>query len=73
MVSIGRPSILPPTNDPAPSCVNSKPCASPRGLGTMNSDSPRWVFDRSGSVRARSISTSARAPNVHHVFTPLMT
>ena len=27
---------------------------------------------RSGSVRARSISTSARAPNVHHVFTPLM-
>ena len=27
---------------------------------------------RSGSVRARSRSTSARAPKVHQVFTPLM-
>ena len=27
---------------------------------------------RSGSVRARSMSTSARAPNVHQVFTPLI-
>ena len=27
---------------------------------------------RSGSVRASSMSTSARAPKVHHVFTPLI-
>jgi hypothetical protein len=39
----------------------------------MNRLSPRWVFERSGSVRASSMSTSARAPNVHHVFTPLIT
>ncbi len=38
----------------------------------MNIDRPRWVLLRSGSVRARSISTSARAPNVHQVFTPLI-
>jgi hypothetical protein len=38
----------------------------------MNSDTPRCVFDLSGSVRASSMRTSARAANVHHVFTPLM-
>ena len=43
-----------------------------RGLGTTNIDRPRWAFGRSGSVRASSMSTSARAPNVHHVFTPLI-
>ena len=67
MVSMGRPSIFPP-----PSWLNMKPCESPSGFGTMNRDNPRCVFERSGSVRARSISTFARAPNVHHVFTPLM-
>jgi hypothetical protein len=41
------------------------------GLGTTNSDSPRWTLVRSGSVRASSMRTSARAPNVHQVFTPL--
>ncbi len=55
-----------------PSCVNSKPCPSPRGFGTTNRDRPRCALDRSGSVRASSISTSARAPNVHQVFTPLI-
>ena len=35
--------------------------------------SPRWVLARSESVRASNISTSARAPNVHHVLTPLIT
>ena len=54
------------------SWVNSKPWPSPRALGTMNSDRPRWVLDRSGSVRASSMSTSARAANVHQVLTPLM-
>jgi hypothetical protein len=38
----------------------------------MNSERPRWPFDRSASVRASSMSTSARAPNVHQVFTPVM-
>ena len=33
---------------------------------------PRWASDRSGSVRASSISTSARAAKVHHVLTPLI-
>ena len=42
------------------------------GLGTTNIDRPRWVLDRSGSVRASSMRTSARAPNVHQVLTPLM-
>ncbi len=36
----------------------------------MKRDSPRWAFDRSGSVRASSMITSARAANVHHVFVP---
>ena len=52
--------------------LNSNPWPSARGLSTMNSETPRCVFDRSGSVRARSIRTSARPANVHHVFTPLM-
>jgi len=38
----------------------------------MNIEMPRWAFARSGSVRASSISTSARAAKVHQVFTPLM-
>ena len=33
---------------------------------------PRWASERSGSVRASSISTSARAAKVHQVLTPLM-
>ncbi len=37
----------------------------------MNNDRPRWALERSGSVRANSMSTSARAAKVHHVFTPL--
>ena len=39
----------------------------------MNMEMPRWARERSGSVRASSISTSARAAKVHHVFTPLIT
>ena len=34
---------------------------------------PRWASERSGSVRASSMRTSARAAKVHHVLTPLMT
>ena len=37
----------------------------------MNMESPRWASERSGSVRASSRSTSARAAKVHQVFTPL--
>ena len=37
----------------------------------MRIDRPRWPADRSGSVRASSMSTSARPANVAHVFTPL--
>ena len=53
--------------------MNWKPCPSPTGFGTMNRLRPRWASDLSGSVRASSISTLARAPNVHHVLTPLIT
>ena len=34
---------------------------------------PRWASERSGSVRASSMSTSARAAKVHQVLTPLTT
>ena len=44
------------------------PAVSPPGTG----DSPRWALVRSGSVRASSMSTSARAAKVHQVFTPLI-
>ena len=73
-MSIGRPSIFPPPGAPpsAPaSWVSSKPWPSDTGFGTTNMDRPRWIFDRSGSVRASSMSTVARAPNVHQVLTPL--
>ena len=39
----------------------------------MNRLRPRWRLAASGSLRASSMSTSARAPNVHHVLTPLIT
>ena len=41
------------------------------GFSTTNSDRPRWPGERSGSVRASSMSMSARPANVAHVFTPL--
>ena len=65
---MGRPSRRPP-----PSWVKWKPRLSPRGFSTRNSDSPRWAAARSGSVRASSTSTSARAANVHQVLVPLTT
>ena len=74
MVSIGRPSIFPSPSAPwrsEGSWVSMKPWPSPRGLGTINMLMPRWALDLSGSVRTRSISTSARAPKVHQVLTPL--
>ena len=67
MVSMGRPSIFPPS-----SCENMKPCESPCGFGTMNKLRPLWPRLRSVLVRASNMSTSARAPKVHQVFTPLM-
>ena len=68
MVSMGRPSRVPSESG----WVSTKPWPSPRGLGTTKRDRPRWALERSGSVRAKSMSTSARAANVHHVLTPLM-
>ena len=65
---MARPSIRPP-----PGWVNSKPWPLARSLGTMNRLRPRCVRVRSGSVRASSISTSARPANVHQVLTPLIT
>jgi len=53
--------------------VMTKPCPSPRGFSTTNIEMPRCAFERSGSVRASSISTSARAAKVHQVLTPLTT
>ena len=38
----------------------------------MKSESPLWPFERSGSVRASSMNTSALAPKVHQVLTPLI-
>jgi hypothetical protein len=40
------------------------------GFSTTNTESPRWALERSGSVRARTISTLARPAKVHDVFTP---
>ncbi len=66
-MSIGRPSIEPP-----PGWVSLKPSPSARSFGTIRIDSPRWPFERSGSVLAISIRMSALAANVHQVLTPLM-
>ncbi len=65
----GGPGGRPPV--PA-SWVKAKPWPSALGFSTTNSDSPRWPRARSGSVRASSNSTSARAANVHQVLTPLI-
>ena len=55
------------------SCVSSKPWPSPRSLGTMNIDRPRWPASSGrGRCGRAACSTSARAPNVHQVFTPLI-
>ena len=77
---VDRPTLHMPTRRPACAtrsptgcCVSRKPCPSPRSFGTTNRLRPRWPLVRSGSVRASSANASARAANVHHVLTPLIT
>jgi hypothetical protein len=64
MVSMARPSSFPGF------LRGHEPWPSPRRARERLS---RWIFDLSGSVRASSISTSARAANVHRGLDPLMT
>ncbi|HUK72969.1 MAG TPA: hypothetical protein VLW50_30140 [Streptosporangiaceae bacterium] len=52
------------------SWVSTKPVPSHRGFSTMKTDSPRYADEMSGSVQASSMTASARAANMHHVFTP---
>ena len=75
MVSMGRPSSRPgplPAGRSPGSWAKTKPWPSPRGFSTTNRERPRCDSERSGSVRASSISTSARAAKVHQVLTPLI-
>ena len=73
---MGRPSRRPGARSAGrsgpSSWVKTKPWPSPRGFSTTNIERPRWASERSGSVRASSISTSARAAKVHQVLTPLI-
>ena len=75
---VDRPALEPPRRRSAgrrapASWAKTKPCPSPRRLlARRTCDRPRWACERSGSVRASSMSTSARAANVHHVLTPLI-
>src|ERR1700733_5229608 len=66
---MGRPVISP---DSLPYLRLAKPWLYVGAFSTRKRESPRWASDRSGSVRARTNSRSARAANVHQVLAPLM-
>ena len=74
MVSIGRPSILPPVAVAVAVLGELEAVAvAARLRHDEQAEAPVRLLVRSGSVRASNINTSARAAKVHHVLTPLMT
>jgi hypothetical protein len=70
---VDRPALHLATAGAPFSWVNSKPWPSPRSLGTMNIDRPRWPLRAVGVGAGQQHQHVGAGAEVHHVFTPLIT